>query len=108
MAASVAVLPTSAARGSAINVQAAGFKPGRTVVLYVKGQFMGVQATGPYGQGGPTAAPTDPGFGATDTQLTVPTAGSNPGQLPGTGADLVVAVDNTDFTTSTTATLTVS
>lgn len=49
MAASIALKDASTPRGNPNYAAGQNFLPGRTVNVYVNGQFAGVQATGPYG-----------------------------------------------------------
>lgn len=86
MAASISLKDSSCARGAADVASLASFSPGRTVVVYVNGNFAGVKATGPHDL---------QAYGANMSQVFMPEG--NP-----TGTNAVKAVDNTDGTSATT------
>lgn len=87
--ASIALKDASAARGTPDFAACAGFLPGRTVAMYVNGQFAGVQPTGPFG--------TTP-YGTIAQDVFMPGTDKT---AAGAGKP-VAAQDNTDKTTATT------
>ena len=86
MAASLALKDSSVARGNPDYAVCANFKAGRTLVMYVGGQYAGVQPTGPFG----TTA-----YGAVAADVFMPNSTIS------AGAKTATAVDNTDGTKAT-------
>lgn len=93
MAASIALKDASAARGAPDFASGSNWKPGRTVCMYVDGNFVAALPTGPFGT---------LGYGNVGQQAFMPSAPET------TGAKPVVAKDNTDITISATTTVTLT
>jgi hypothetical protein len=89
---------TGVPRGASTYLSGSGFTPGRTVAMYVNGQYAGVMVGGPYG-----APPALGNFGAVpygslSGDVSVPL----PPTLPAAGAGVLAAVDMTDGTSTST------
>jgi hypothetical protein len=93
MAAAIALKDSTCARGAADSAALSGFSAGRTVIVYVNGNYAGVKSTGPHD--------TQTTWGAVTGQVGMPSA--NP-----SGAQPVAAVDGTDQSTKATTTVTLT
>jgi hypothetical protein len=93
MAATLAFKDSTAARGAEDYATMSSFKPGRTVAVYVNGNYAGVKATGPHD--------TQPTWGAVAGQIQMPV--NNPA-----GAQKACAVDMTDGTTTAAVSITLT
>jgi len=88
MAATLALKQTTAARDAQIYASGAGYTAGRTLILYINGNYM-------------DAKPTD-AFGSFAANATIPSG------TPTGAAKPVLAEDNTTITSTAAATITVT
>lgn len=94
MAATLTLKDATVARGSYDYAAGASFKPGRTVILYIGGQYAGVLPTGPFG--------TIP-YGQANADMQMPHS-----TRISAGAKTATAVDATDSTVRATASVTLT
>jgi hypothetical protein len=89
---------TGTARGGQNFVACLSFKPGRTVAMYVNGQYAGVQTTGPFGLQPAVGQFGSAAYGGANGDLNVP----NADRMAAGVNQPVVAIDSTDGTSATT------